>query len=533
MLVRAALRIGIHQSVPMLPVVRDRAGIANLLKPSHQPNPDLLHWVETHLLNPYAITAAATVLLVFVPFILLFLQRRGRTASFEPSVTDRTVMLQRVRHMWIGGVLEPSVAGTEHLNLGLHRRPDVINAPSPPASRTYRSANIPPGKTILQIFDEISGGLLILGGPGAGKTTLLLQLAKGLLDRTKAASADPIPIVADLSSWASRQQSLATWLTEEIAERHYRVPATIFGRWLARNKLVLLLDGLDEVDADRRGACVEAINAFRREHGLILIAVCCLTAAAENLVTLLELDEAVELEPPTDSQLDSYLRHIEATTAPIAGIRAALAEDESLRDLLRPPIMLRVVSQTRDLPTTALTEHETVNEIHHRLWDEYINRMFERRPIEGHKRYSQQQAISWLEWLASILRERSQTEFYLDRLTMQWLPPRTRKRWRVLEQLSLRLGEYIRPVEEIHWSWPKLRSRFSIGLDISTSLFSGCFTLIGAIVALFPVTIIATRSWQKLSFLVSGAALGFCCVGIALLSLGWTTEIMYARTVAE
>ena len=169
MLVRAALRIGIHQSVPMLPVVRDRAGIANLLKPSHQPNPDLLHWVETHLLNPYAITAAATVLLVFVPFILLFLQRRGRTASFEPSVTDRTVMLQRVRHMWIGGVLEPSVAGTEHLNLGLHRRPDVINAPSPPASRTYRSATIPPGKTILQIFDEISGGLLILGGPGPAR----------------------------------------------------------------------------------------------------------------------------------------------------------------------------------------------------------------------------------------------------------------------------------------------------------------------------------------------------------------------------
>ncbi len=330
--------------------------------------------------------------------------------------------------------------------------------------------------------------------------------------------------MAHLSSWASRQQPLAAWLTEEI-----RVPGKTFSYWLARNNLVLLLDGLDEVDTHRRDACAEAINAFRREHGLTGIAVCCLTSGAEKLATRLELDEAIELEPPTDAQVDSYL---EAAGTPVATIRDAIAADEDLRDLLRAPLMLHVATRAYDGPSgTILQQPGSPEERQQRLWNEYVDRMFERRPVAEYERYTQEQAISWLEWLADTLRQRSETKFYLDRLALEWLPPRTRRRWRYVEYPSQELSEFIRPVEELHWSWSKFRSRFDMWTEFRSVIVLIIMLIpayVGVLAAIgYSGTAVAN---QRVSFLVSGTALGLSCVAIALLSLGWTTELRDTRS---
>ena len=505
--------------------------MASLLASGRQVSSDPLGWIRVHLLNAVAITAAATVLALFVPFILLMLSRKRRNDDgAKPSAEDRATVLTRVRNKWITGILQSSLPSTEHLDLSLRRRPDAVENREQPVGRQSAPVAVPAGKPILEIFDESGGGLLILGPPGAGKTTLLLQLASALLDRADANARKPIPIVANLSSWASRQESLATWLADEVAVHQYRVPAKDFSYWLSRNRVTVLLDGLDEVDEGKRDACAAAINDFRGEHGLTGLAVCCLSSEAGKLGARLQLEEAVELELPTDTQVDDYLHRVEDSGIPVADIRRAITADGELRELLRSPLMLHVVTRAcQGIPGSVLQPSRSAEVRLHGLWDEYLQSMFERRPA------GRDHEIRWLEWLAATLRDRGETEFYLDRLTMEWLPPRLRKRWRLAEYLSLALSEYIRPVEGLHWSWRKLKSRFLVGPGIkgvaataTSTISTSLVALLGLFTAAFADNISAGVRFA--SFALSGIILGLCCVAAVFLSLGWTTELRDART---
>src|SRR5262249_29134420 len=94
-------------------------------------------------------------------------------------------LLKQVRTTWIEGVLEHSLHQAALIALDLQAQPDALANPwhlevqetNQPPSR------IPTGTSLVQIYDEADGELLILGEPGAGKTTLLLELARALLDR--------------------------------------------------------------------------------------------------------------------------------------------------------------------------------------------------------------------------------------------------------------------------------------------------------------------------------------------------------------
>ena len=52
------------------------------------------------------------------------------------------------------------------------------------------------------------------------------------------------------------------------------MPHTIGQAWVDADQVLPLLDGLDEVQSEHRAACADAINTFRRDHGLLPLAVC-------------------------------------------------------------------------------------------------------------------------------------------------------------------------------------------------------------------------------------------------------------------
>ena len=116
---------------------------------------------------------------------------------------------------------------------------------------------------MLEIFDAIGMGrsLLILGAPGSGKTTMLLELARQLIERARQDISEPIPVVLNLASWAGKSP-LAEWIEQEL-NNTYSIPKKNARDWSKGNKLLLLLDGLDEVSNAERTKCVEAINQFR------------------------------------------------------------------------------------------------------------------------------------------------------------------------------------------------------------------------------------------------------------------------------
>ncbi len=151
------------------------------------------------------------------------------------------------------------------------------------------------GISVGQVFNEHEA-LLILGAAGTGKTTLLLELARDLLARAECDEGHPIPVIFNLSSWTIRREPFLDWLVSELNQRS-DVPKKLARQWLESEQVLPLLDGLDEVAAAYREACVEAINAFRRDHRLLPIVVCSRIADYQALGTKLRLRYAIEVQP--------------------------------------------------------------------------------------------------------------------------------------------------------------------------------------------------------------------------------------------
>jgi hypothetical protein len=271
---------------------------------------------------------------------------------------------------------------------------------------------------ILQAYDKASAGLLVLGEPGVGKSTLLLELTFILLTRAEQDEHQPIPVLVNLSSWALNKPPLAIWLEEQLYSM-LAIPRQLSHAWIEQNGLLLLLDGLDEMEPSARTTCVASIDVYRdRAEHLVRLVVSSRREeylAQEGRLKLLDI---VEVQPLTPEQVDGYLM---GGGKPMAAVRTALRSDVVLRDLVTTPLMLSVVmlayhgKTVKDLPHPGLVEEQR-----RLVFEHYVTQMLEQRSSMWH--YASQQTLRWLIWLAEQMKQHQLTEFYLERLQPTWLP---------------------------------------------------------------------------------------------------------------
>lgn len=337
-----------------------------------------------------------------------------------PPEQNRVRFLARLRYQY-QELWEQSLQGAALMELGLASKPDAVQHQAEllfrPAQQPERL--LPPGTSIMQVYEEAGQELLILGEPGAGKSTLLLDLARHLVDRAEQDAQQPMPVLLPLSSWADKRQPLSDWLVEQM-NLLYHVPTRLSSRWVQADQLLPLLDGLDEVPQEARLACIAAITAHHNDH-LVPLVVCSRRAEYEELAQRqrLVLHSAVVVQPLTNQQIEDYL--VQAGE-PLAALRTALQSNAGLQELTTTPLMLSVLTLTyadasvRDFPTLGDTEEQQ-----RVVFARYIEHMIERR--RRHVSFSLEQAISWLSWLAQQMQQRNQTLFYLEQLQPDWLPP--------------------------------------------------------------------------------------------------------------
>jgi len=330
---------------------------------------------------------------------------------------NRSQMLLRVRHDWIEGVLDQSLYNLCRLDLDLEDRPDAVDIPLTlivqEAGKEPRS--LPQRTKIITVFDDHAGALLILGAPGTGKTTLLLELARDLLDRAEKDESQPIPVVFNLSSWATRRQPLSQWLVAELTERS-DVPKQIAQRWIETEQIIPLLDGLDEVDANYRQDCVEAINDFRRDHGLLPIAVCSRIADYAEIGTKLHMQNAVLIQPLSKSCIQSYLKRGGES---IQALRTAVENEPSLLELLETPLMLWVAILAYSDANTRIISDGTLEDLRKEFFDAFVTAMLKRRGKEI--RYSREQTVLWLRLVALSMVKCRRSVFSVQDLSGDWL----------------------------------------------------------------------------------------------------------------
>jgi DNA polymerase III delta prime subunit len=300
----------------------------------------------------------------------------------------------------------------------LQEQPDAVKNPWHLA---VQETNMPPrplpvGTRITQVYDDAGGELLILGEPGAGKTTLLLELARDLLDRAEDDEIAPIPVIFTLSSWAEKQLPLAAWMIEELQSK-YQVPRQLAHSWVQTDRILPLLDGLDEVHEVQLPACIEAINRYRQEHGLLPMVVCSRSDNYFAQQARILLHTAVVVQPLTREQIEAY---ITSAGESLKALQVALQNDPILQEIASNPLFLTILAHTyHDLPGEDVCVGAASVPRRRAVLERYVQRVLQHRKASKH--YTAQQIKRWLSWLARQETKRGQTEFYIERMQPDWL----------------------------------------------------------------------------------------------------------------
>jgi hypothetical protein len=338
----------------------------------------------------------------------------------------RTVLLNRVKKDWIEGVLKGSLHTKVLIELGLEERKDLVQS----ALGGVEEFSLDSGKVFSEgtsatdIFEEIGAGrtLLILGEPGAGKTVTLLRLAESLITRAENDLSQSLPVVMNLSSWAKSRKPILSWLVQELLDK-YHVSKPLGKAWVEQEQLILLLDGLDEVDAQYRDECVKALNQFIQEHGLTEIVICSRIQDYKNLSEHLKLRSAIYVQPLKADQINQFL---EKVGEPLSALKAVLQNNSELQAFASSPLILSIMSLAyQNYSAETLTQSKTLEDQRKHLFDIYIERMFTRRGTT--QKYSRETTLRWLNWLAKNMVRSSQTVFLIERLQPDWLLSQTQR----------------------------------------------------------------------------------------------------------
>ena len=151
---------------------------------------------------------------------------------------------------------------------------------------------------IVAALDELRQAVLI-GEPGAGKTTALYRLAGQLLDQATQNPAAPLPVRIALGKWRDAKQTLSDFIAAGSGSLAPFLPDL-----RAQHRLVLLLDGLNEIPTAQQPEKARQINELIRDDQLRLIVTC----REQDYRDHLKLDlDTLAIRPLTPSRIQEFI----------------------------------------------------------------------------------------------------------------------------------------------------------------------------------------------------------------------------------
>ena len=299
------------------------------------------------------------------------------------------------------------------------------------------SGFLDPNKLLIETFgrDDIAGKLLILGAPGSGKTTALLSLAEQLVLGAIGQPKTVIPVIFELSTWLEDSQSIEAWIIEQLYDLHGgNRKEKIYEKYLERQVLLPLLDGLDELGLERQKKCTEKLNEFAQTYPQLVV--CCRVREFETAnIKLSNLNGAICLQELSNGQIEAYFQSINRadlwseieTNSALQGLLQETAEGES--GLLRVPLFIKLLANVYD------PQEPIVNKTD--LLEKYIERQLSfdqrerdhRKNLQNHrwayktieKEPKLDEMINRLSWVARQLQANNTVELLIEEIQPNWI----------------------------------------------------------------------------------------------------------------
>ena len=165
----------------------------------------------------------------------------------------------------------------------------------------------------VDVFTRIpSRRLVVVGQAGAGKTVFTLRFTLDLLARRQ--PGDPVPVIFGLHTWNPLEQPLQEWMAARLAADYpalgnaAKPGRTIASELVGGDRILPVLDGLDEVSQPLRGDALRTLNMSLGKDAPVIVT--CRESDYQQVVAeadVLTSAAVIELLPLQLSDLAGYL----------------------------------------------------------------------------------------------------------------------------------------------------------------------------------------------------------------------------------
>ncbi|GIF01604.1 NACHT domain-containing protein [Paractinoplanes rishiriensis] len=247
--------------------------------------------------------------------------------------------------------------------------------------------------------------LVVLGEPGAGKTVLAMLLTVELAGNPR--PDEPVPVLLPIASWDPGTEGIGEYAARRLAEEYGFLGErdTLAERLLRHGLIMPVLDGLDELPADRLTRAIEILERYAAPGRPLVVT--CRSGEYERAVarhgTALSRAAVVELEPVNLEDAIALL----TGSGPIRPGWTIVLErlrgghDPVLVQALSTPLMVTLARSAFRSPETdpgILLGHPHPASVSRMLLELYLDRVY-RGDVTG-TGYRPERALRWLGTLA-------------------------------------------------------------------------------------------------------------------------------------
>jgi hypothetical protein len=190
---------------------------------------------------------------------------------------------------------------------------------------------------------------MILGGQGTGKTTLMKSLVISVIRKMCHEDLNGlIPVFVVLRNLAKQQQTIQQAIVTALADHHFPGAENFVESSLDGGKLIIVLDGLDEVGANREFVADQILSFCRyddqRQHQNRLL-VTCREHSYKSLDLHDGIPEILQVEPFTNHHMRVFLEGWPAHRGRSAiALYGLIQGDPQIRDICRNPLLLTILT---------------------------------------------------------------------------------------------------------------------------------------------------------------------------------------------